>query len=51
MNLSEVSHTVVHYLIFHVSELSFCNDISIECLVGSVHIYSVEIWAESVQSS
>jgi hypothetical protein len=26
---------VVH-LIFHVSELSFCNGISIECLVGSV---------------
>ena len=36
MSLSEVSCTVVHYLIVHVSELSFYNGISIACLVGSV---------------
>jgi hypothetical protein len=36
MSLSEVSCTVVHYLIVHGSKLSFCNGVSIECLVGSV---------------
>ena len=38
MNLSEFSCTVVHYLIVHVSELSLCNGINIECLVGSVMV-------------
>ena len=38
MSLSEVACTVVHYLIVRGSELSFCNDISIECLVGSVMV-------------
>lgn len=38
MRLSEVSCTVVHYLIVHGSELSFCNGISVACLVGSVMV-------------
>lgn len=38
MSLSEVACTVVHYLIVHGSELSFCNGISIECLIGSVMV-------------